>query len=97
LFGVDLGVCPFEISWTEDAGRPMPRTRHKNHVQVKLLNEPIQVEVRKSEAGTRAPVPKQAVLYVLRLQGLLQERIGLQINHAERQVVARSPVGMGLS
>src|SRR5208337_1779368 len=34
LFRIDLGVRTFEITGTEDAGRPMPRTCHENHVQV---------------------------------------------------------------
>jgi hypothetical protein len=40
---------------------------------------------------------QQPILDVFGLEGFLQERIGLKLDHAERQVIARSPVGVGLS
>src|SRR5271166_1790665 len=38
---------------------------------------------------------EQAVLDVFRLEGFLQERIFLKIDHSKRQIHARPPVGMG--
>src|SRR5262249_9023925 len=49
---VDFGVCPFQIARTQQAGSPMPRTRHEDHVEVELLNEAVQVDV--DESKTRA-------------------------------------------
>jgi hypothetical protein len=40
---------------------------------------------------------QKTVLDVLGLERLLQERVVLKIDHAERQVVARSPIGVGPS
>src|SRR5271157_5466324 len=96
LLGIDLGVRPLEVSWTQDAGRAMPRSRHENHVQVKLFDQPVQVDVDESKAGARSPMSEQAVLDLLRLQSFPQQRIVLEVNHAERQVLARPPVGVDL-
>src|SRR3974390_1983057 len=40
---------------------------------------------------------EQAVLDMLRLQRLLQQRVALKINHPESQVITCSPIGMRLS
>src|SRR5262249_1812369 len=97
LFRVNLGVCSLKIPWTKDARRAMPWTGHENHVQIEFLDQTVQVNVDEGQAGTSAPVSEHPILDVFRLQRFFQEWIGLQINHAERQVLARSPVGIGLS
>jgi hypothetical protein len=55
------------------------------------------VDVDESEAWARTPVSEQAVLDVLGLQRFFQQGIRLEIDHSERQVIARSPVCMNLS
>ena len=74
--------------------RAMPGAGHEDHVLVELLDEPVQVDVDECEAGARSPVTEQAVLDVLRLERLLQQRVVLQIDHPERQVSACSPVSV---
>ena len=54
------------------------------------------MNVDKRQAGARSPVSEQTVLDVLRLERLLQQRIVLQIDHAQAQVIAGPPVGVSL-
>jgi hypothetical protein len=42
-------------------------------------------------------MPEQPVLDVLCLEGLPEERVFLQVNHAERQVITGAPVCMNLT
>ena len=73
---VDLRIRAFEV---DDVG-------------VALDDEPIQVDVDEAEPGRRPPVPEQAWLDVLRPERLAQERIVLQVDLADGQVVGRTPV-----
>src|SRR5438034_5526446 len=59
---------------------------------VALDDEPIQMDVDEAEPGRRPPVPEQAWLDVLRPERLAQERIVLQVDLADGQVVGRTPV-----
>ena len=74
----------------------MPRPRDVNHVQVILLDQPVQMHPRKRLPRVRTPVPQQPVLDVLRLQRLPQQRILPQIKHARAQIVAGPPVRIHL-
>src|SRR6185503_13439536 len=56
------------------------------------LDDPVAVGVDEAEARRRAPVPEQAGLDVLGAQRLAQERVGLQIDLADGQVVRGAPV-----
>src|SRR5579871_33093 len=94
FLGIDLRVSPFEITGSQDAGRSMPWPCHEDHVQVVLLDEPIQMDVDERQAGAGAPMSQKPVLDVFRLQRLFEQRIVPEINHSERQVFARSPVGV---
>ena len=61
------------------------------HVEVVLPDQAVQVGVEEGQRWARAPVPEQPVLHVLRAQRLAQQRVVLQVDHAERQVVAGAP------
>jgi hypothetical protein len=69
----------------------------EDHVQVVLLDQSVQMNVDKREARARAPVSQEPILDVLVFEGLSQKRVALEINHPKAQVVASSPICMGLS
>jgi hypothetical protein len=82
LVGVNLGISSLQIYWTKHTRGAMPRSGEEDHVEVVLLDQAVQVSVDKRQARTRSPVPQEAILDVLWFEGLLQQRIVLQINHA---------------
>jgi hypothetical protein len=72
----------------------MTRARHEDHVDVVALDHAIQMCPYERQCRARAPVPEQAMLHVLGVQGLFEQRVVLQIDHADREVVARAPPGV---
>ena len=93
---VDLGVRPLQVARAEHARGAVPRSGHEDHVQVVGLDRPAQVDVAEGQTRAGAPVAEQPVLDVLRLERLLQERVRLQVGHAQGEVVARPPEGVDL-
>ena len=65
--------------------------------RLSFLDQPIQVDVNERQTGARSPMSEQPVLDVLRLKGLFEQWVFLEIDHPERQVLARSPVSIGFS
>src|SRR5581483_1833335 len=63
-----------------------------NHVQVLLLDQPVEVDVDEIEPGRRAPMAEQAGLDVRLLQRPPQQRIAHQINLADGEIIRRAPV-----
>src|SRR5215471_14704381 len=51
------------------------------------------MHIDKRQSRARAPMPKKPVLNVLRPQRLRKQRILLQVNHAQAEIIASSPVG----
>ena len=97
LVRVHLGVAAFQIDGSKNSRGAMPRPGQKDHVLIVLLDLAHQVNVGECQAGTRTPMPQEAVLDVFRLQGLPQQWIFLQIEHAQDYVSARSPKRIGLA
>src|SRR5579864_4549808 len=55
------------------------------------------MRVNEVEPGRGSPVPQQARLDVLDVKGLRQQRIGVQVNLSDRQIIRRSPMGVNLA
>jgi hypothetical protein len=72
------------------------RAREVDHVGVVLVDDPVQVDVEQIQTRRGTPVAEQSRLDVLRLQGLAQQRVLLEIDLRDRQVVGRAPVAMDL-
>ena len=94
LIRIDLRVRAFEIGGTKHARGAVTRTGHEDHVQVVALDHAIEMRPHERERRARAPVAKQAVLHVVGLQGLLEQRVVLEIDHSDGEVVARAPPGV---
>jgi hypothetical protein len=91
LVRIELGVRPFEVGGAEHAGRPVARTGYEDNVEIITLDYAIQMGPDERQRRTRAPMTEQALLHVLGLQRLLEERVVLQVDHPDRQVIARAP------
>ena len=72
----------------------MPRPRHEDRIQVVFVDQAIHVNVGKGQARTGAPVTEQTPLGVFKFERLLEQRVVAQVDHACRQVVAGTPVGV---
>ena len=97
LVGVDLGVDAFEIAVGEDGGSSVAGAGEVDQVEVVLLDEPVEMHPGEGLAGVGAPVAEQAVLDVLGLEGLAEEGVLLQVEHAGAEVVAGTPVSVHLA
>jgi hypothetical protein len=72
----------------------VPGAGDEEHVHVVFFDHAIQVDVNKVQPRRRAPVAEQARLDMLRHERLLQQRIIVEINLPDRQVVRRAPIGV---
>jgi hypothetical protein len=72
LFRIDLGIRTLEVPGAQHAGRAVARASHENHVEIVLLDEPVQVNVHERKSGARPPVPEETVLDMFGFEGRLQ-------------------------
>ncbi len=70
--GIDFAVCAFEIRVAHDGRAAVAGTGNVNHVEVILLDDPVQVDVDEVLPRCRAPMPQQHVLHVRERQRLLK-------------------------
>jgi hypothetical protein len=66
------------------------------HIQVILLDDPVQVDIDEVLTRRRAPVPDHQRLHVGRFQRLFQQGVVVKIYLADRQIVGGAPVGVHL-
>ena len=74
----------------------MARTDDINHVQVVLLDQSIEVDIKEVKAGGGAPMPEQARFDVVELERSFEQRIILQIDLPDREVICSTPVSVHL-
>ena len=91
---IDFAVRAFEIGVGDQPRAPVAGTGDIDHVEIELLDQPIEVDVDEIEARRRAPVSKEARLDVLLLERLAQKRIVEQVDLADGQIVGGAPVGV---
>ncbi|OIQ88722.1 hypothetical protein GALL_293760 [mine drainage metagenome] len=94
LVGIHLAVGAFQIHRPKDAGCAVSGSRHENRIQIVFVDQAVHVDVGECQPRTGSPVPEQAALDVFGLQGLFEQGIVAQVDHACRQVVAGTPVGI---
>ena len=91
---IDFAVGAFEIGVGDQPRAAMAGAGDVDHVEIELLDQPIEVHVDEVEARRRAPVPQEARLDVLLLERLTQQRIVEQVDLADGQIVGGAPVGV---
>ena len=94
--GIDLAVGAFEVGVAHDGRAAVPGAGDVDHVEVVFLDDPVQVDVDEVLPGGRAPVAQQHVLDVRERQRPLQQRIVVEIDLADREIVGGPPVGVHL-
>jgi hypothetical protein len=65
-----------------------------DHVQIMLFDQTVQVDIEKVQSGRRAPMAEQAWLDVSQLERDFEERVLLQVNLTNGEVVGRAPIGI---
>src|SRR5262249_60255474 len=68
LVRVNLRVGPLEVRLRQDSWRTVPRPGDENGIQIVLVDQPVEVDIRQGLAGIRTPVAYQSCLDVLQLQ-----------------------------
>ncbi len=92
--GIDLAVGALEIGVAHDGRAAVPGAGDVDHVEVVFLDDPVQVRIDEVLPRRRAPVPEQHVLHVRERQRPLQQRVVVEIDLADRQIVGGAPVGV---
>ena len=88
---VDLGVGAFEVCGGDQRRAAVPRAGDVDPVRAGAVDEPVQQDVDHRESGAGAPVAEQPRLDVLHRQRFAQERVALEVDLADREVVQRVP------
>jgi hypothetical protein len=65
LVRVNLGICSLEIGLGQDRRRTVTRPGDENGIEIILVDQPVEVDIREGLAGIRTPVAEQAGLDVL--------------------------------
>ena len=94
---IDLAIRPLEVCVRDDPRPAMSWADDVHHVQVVLLDDPVQVRVDEVQARCRAPVSQQAWLDVVAGERLAQQRVVEQIGLPDGEVVCGPPEGVDLS
>ena len=91
---IHLGVCALEVRVRDERRPAVARSGDVEHVDVALADDPIEVDVDEVLARRRPPVAEQPRLDVRRRERHLEQRVVVQIDLPDRQVVGRPPVGI---
>src|SRR5512135_228537 len=90
--GIKFAVRTFQICVGYHAGTSMTGAADEYDIEVMSLDHAVKVHVDEVEPRCGAPVSQQPGFYVLQLQGLLEQRIVIEIDLSDRKVVCRTPV-----
>ena len=91
---IDLAVGALQVLVGHEPWRAVPGPPDRDHVEVALADDPVQVGIDEVEAGRRAPVPEEPRLDVLGLERLAQQRVPHEVDLPDRQVIRGAPVGV---
>ena len=89
---INLAVGPFEVSVRHQSRPSMARTGDVDHVEVVLFDQPVQVHVDEVQSRGRTPVAEKPRLDVILRERSFEQRIVVEIDLADRQVVGSSPI-----
>jgi hypothetical protein len=94
---ITLGVRSFEIAVRHDARAAVARTNDVDHVQIIVLDQPVEMDIEEIQSCCRSPVTEQAGLDVFEPERGFEQRIVLQIDLSDRKVIRRAPISMHLA
>src|SRR5207248_2555131 len=84
LIRIHLRINALQITIRKRSRSPMPRPRNINHVQVILLDQPIQMHPDKRLPRIRPPMPQQPILDVIPAGDLLLLSFQIDAAHQHR-------------
>ena len=91
---INLAIRLLQICVGHQPGAAMAGTGDVDDVQVVLLDHAIQVHVHEVQARRRAPMTEQTRLDVGARERLLQQRVVIEVDLSDRQIVCGAPVGV---
>src|SRR5208282_4876059 len=94
---IELAVSSLEVCVGDQSGPAMPGACDIDHVEIELLDQAVEMKIDEVLPGRSAPMSKQPRLDVLELKRLVQERIRIQIDLPDRQIICRTPIGVHLA
>ena len=77
-----------------DARAAVARTDDVDHIQVIVLDEPVEMNVEEVQPGCCSPMPEQARLDLFKLERDFQKRVVPQIDLTDGKVVRRAPISV---
>jgi len=89
---IDLAVGALQVGVRHEARPPVARAGDVDHVEIVLLDHPVQVDVDEVETRRGSPVAEQPGFDVLLAERLLEQRVVVEINLPDREVVGGPPV-----
>src|SRR6516162_3520978 len=89
---VDLAIGPLEVAVRDQTGTAMPGARDVDHVEIVLLDHSVEVNVDEIQARRCSPMAEKPGLDVVLCERLFEQRIVIQIDLADREVVGGPPV-----
>ena len=93
---IDFGIGAFEIGMRDQPRPAVAGADDVDHVQVVFLDEPVEVHIEEVQSGGGAPMAEQPRLDVAPLERCFEQRIVLEIDLADRQVIGGAPIGIHL-
>ena len=91
---VDVAPAAFEVGVGDQGRSAVPRTGDVEHVKIELLDDPVQVYIDEVLARRRTPMPDHKGFDVGKLEWLAQQRIVVEVDLPNRQVIGGAPVGI---
>src|SRR3974390_1420829 len=79
---IDLAIRPLEVGVRDQTGTAMPGARDVDHVEIALLDHPVQVNVDEIQAGRCSPMAEKPRLDVVFCERFLEQRIVIEIDLA---------------
>src|SRR6516225_12070200 len=89
---VNLAVGSFEVGVRDQTRTAMSRAGDVDHIEIVLLDHPVQVSVNKVQARRRPPMTEKPRLDVFFRERLLEQWVVIEIDLTDRKIVGCSPV-----
>src|SRR5665213_243480 len=91
-----LRVGTFKIAMRYNPRTAVTGSDDIDHVQIVVLDQPVEMDIEEIQPRRRAPMTKQTGLDVLKRQRCFEQRVILQIDLPDRKIVRRTPIGVHL-
>ena len=93
---IELGVTTFEIGVGHETRAAVPGACDVQYVQVMLVYDTVQMHIDEVQPRSGAPVAEESRLHVLKTQGNLEQRVIIQIDLSDREIVGCTPIRVHL-